>query len=303
MRAETFDVWLKGLRHEARGQGISEATLDMAFADVSPIARVIELDRKQPEWNMTFDEYRARIVSRTRVVRGRELLLEHWNILEPISREYGVPARFIVALWGIETNYGSNTGGYSVIAALATLAHDGRRSAFFRKELLNALNILEEGHISQSDMTGSWAGAMGQSQFMPSSFNAYAIDGNEDGRTDIWTSLPDVFASAANYLKKNGWTEGQTWGRHIVLPKNFEYVLATLGVKKSLAQWQKLGVRRPGGAPLPKIDMTASIIMPDGQPEHAFLVYDNYRTILRWNRSTYFASSVGLLADMIGWPK
>ena len=298
-QAETFDSWLKTLRKDAAAQGVSSATIEAALSDVKPIPRVIELDRKQPEGTMTFAKYRQRVINEQRVNTGTYLRDKHRNELERISRETGVPSQVIVALWGIETSYGDNTGGFKVVPALATLAHEGRRAKFFRKELINALKIIDEGHISAANMKGSWAGAMGQNQFMPSSFHAYAVDGNGDGRRDIWNSLPDVFASTANYLKKSGWKAGQRWGRAVQLPANFSKNLSGLEIKKSLREWARLGVKAGNGEPLPTDDINASIVIPDGINGPAFLAYDNYRVIMKWNKSTYFATSVGLLSDSI----
>ena len=298
--APDFAVWLEDLRAEALGQGISAATLDAALADVKPIPRVIELDRSQPESTLTFDQYMTRVVPNSRVAKGRERLKENAAALEAVQKAFGVQPRFIVALWGIETNFGEYTGGFSVIASLATLAHDGRRSAYFRGELLNALRILKEGHISPDAMVGSWAGAMGQSQFMPSSFVRFAIDFNGDGKRDIWTTKADVFGSAANYLAKSGWKGDQTWGRKVRLPEGFDVALASLKVSKPLADWQALGVRRANGRNLPIVaNMAGSIVFPGGDGGPAFLVYDNFKTTLKWNRSTYFAMAVGHLADRI----
>ena len=298
--AESFTQWREGVRNEALSLGISPATFEAAFADVEPIPRIIELDRSQPEVTLTFAQYVERVVPESRVAKGRELLAEHRDLLEPIGREYGVPPRFIVALWGIETNFGQYLGGFPVIAALATLAHDGRRSAYFRQELLNALRILEDGHITTDAMMGSWAGAMGQSQFMPSSFVRYAVDHDGDGKRDIWGTQGDVFASAANYLAQTGWRAGETWGRHVALPAGFDHALTGLEVKKTLAEWQALGLRRADGGDLPQAAISGSVVLPGGEGGPAYLVYDNYRTIMRWNRSFYFATSVGLLADGIG---
>ena len=298
--AESFEEWRKGVRSEALALGISPATFDTAFAEVEPIPRVIELDRSQPEVTLTFAQYLERVVPESRVAKGRDLLAQHRELLEPIGRKYGVPPRFIVALWGIETNFGQFLGGFPVIAALATLAYDGRRSAYFRGELLHALRIVEDGHITADAMMGSWAGAMGQSQFMPSSFVRYAVDHDGDGKRDIWGTQGDVFASAANYLVQAGWRAGEIWGRQVALPAGFDHALTGLEVKKTLAEWQALGLRRADGGDLPQAAMSGSVVLPGGEEGPAYLVYDNYRTIMRWNRSFYFATSVGLLADGIG---
>ena len=299
--AEDFQIWLGKLRVEAEGKGISQSVLDEALAGIQPIPRVIELDRRQPEFTLTFTQYRDRVVPQSRIKKGRVKYQENRDLLEEIGGKIGVQPRFIVALWGIETDFGRVTGGFKVIPALATLAHDGRRSAYFRKELLNALQILHEGHIAPKEMMGSWAGAMGQSQFMPSSFLAHAVDYDGDGRRDIWTTRPDVFASAANYLAKSGWRADQTWGREVKLPRDFDFALADLKVRKPIGGWQALGVRQPDGGDLPTRQLSASIVLPEkGKMAPAYLVYSNYRTTLRWNRSTYFALAVGLLSDGIG---
>jgi membrane-bound lytic murein transglycosylase B len=295
-------TWLDALRAEALQRGIGAETLDAALRDIKPIPRVIELDRRQPEGRMTFAEYLKIVAPPSRVQRGRSLLAQHKALLDEVSATYGVPASVIVALWGVESDYGRRTGGFSVIGALATLAYDGRRGAYFRRELLDALQILNEGHITSALMTGSWAGAMGQSQFMPSSFLSRAVDHDGDGRRDIWTTYADVFASAANYLKRAGWRQGQRWGRRITLPADFDAALIDLNVAKSLGEWQALGVRNAKGQALPNASLDASLVAPDGPDGPAFLIYHNFRVLLTWNRSTYFGTAVGLLSDQIGAP-
>jgi membrane-bound lytic murein transglycosylase B len=294
-----FQTWLKALRAEASGKGISDATLDDALSGIKLIPRVVELDRKQPEFTLTFEQYINRVVPRSRVEKGRKKLAENKAILTEVSKKYGVPAQFIVAFWGVETDFGRVTGGFKVIDALATLAFDGRRSAFFRKELLLALKIVNEGHIKSDVMMGSWAGAMGQAQFMPSSFVGYAVDYNKDGRKDIWTTREDVFASAANYLSRYGWRAGERWGRRVKVPEGFDPKRADLKVKKSVSAWATEGVTLANGNPLPSSDLTASIILPAGEGGPAYFAYNNYRVILRWNRSHFFAIAVGRLADQI----
>tara|TARA_R110002110_G_scaffold260260_1_gene475876 strand:- start:59139 stop:60125 length:987 start_codon:yes stop_codon:yes gene_type:complete len=294
-----FLTWLGGLRTDALANGISQGTLDRSLVGVAPIPRIIELDRHQPESTITFEKYQARIVNATRIRIGRERLAEHRALLDEIGEKFGVQPRFIVALWGIETNFGQFTGGFRVIDALATLAYDGRRSKYFRGELLKALQIVEEGHIDPAEMKGSWAGAMGQSQFMPSSFLNFAQDYNGDGAKDIWNTQEDVFASAANYLKRVGWRDDITWGRKVTLPADFDAALVSLDVVKPIGDWQRLGVRRADGGDLPTRDISASILRPGGEDGQAFIIYDNYRAILRWNRSHYFAMAVGQLSDRI----
>ena len=297
---ENFAAWLAALRAEAAAQGIHDAVLDAALDGIAPIARVIELDRKQPEVTQTFSEYMERRISAALVEEGRRVFRENRALLEQVGVRFGVQPRFIVALWGVETRYGAHTGGFPVIDVLATLAYDGRRSAFFRGELLDALEILDQGHITADAMVGSWAGAMGQSQFMPSSFLRFAVDFDGDDRRDIWTTKADVFASTANYLARSGWRADQTWGREVRLPEGFDMALADLKIVKRLSDWQRLGVRRADGSDLPTRDLKASVVMPGGADGPAYAIYGNYRTILKWNRSNYFAVSVGHLADLIG---
>ena len=298
--AEEFNTWLDTLKIEARSKGISQSTIESSLSGIKPIPRVIELDRKQPEFTLTFKEYLRRVVSDRRIRIGKAKLVEHKKLLAEITIKYDVQPRYIVALWGIETDFGRITGGFPVISSLATLAYDGRRSKFFRKELFLALKIVDKGHITAKDMLGSWAGAMGQNQFMPSSFHAYAVDYNRDGSKDIWKTLPDIFASIANYLSKSGWQGDQTWGRAVRLPDKFSSKLLGRKIKKGLNQWHELGVRKLSGKDLPKRNLISSIIRPEkGMVGPAFVVYHNYGVILKWNRSNYFATAVGTLSDKI----
>lgn len=298
--AQPFGEWLQGVRAEALRRGMKPATVERALVGVQPIPRVIELDRKQPEFTMTMREYIAKVVNQTRVDLGRQALADNRAVLVPIGQKYGVQPRFIVALWGIETNYGSTTGNFSVIAALVTLAYDGRRSKYFREELMDALKILDQGHIAPGEMRGSWAGAMGQNQFMPSSFLRFAVDEDGDGRKNIWTSRTDIFASIANYLKGVGWRDDQTWGRPVRLPASFDESLADGKTKRAIDAWAALGIRSADGAALPqRAGLVAGIVSPEGRDGPSFMVYDNFNHIMRWNRSTYFATAVGLLADRL----
>lgn len=302
-----FNEWLVDVRQQAREQGISQKTIDEALTNLQPIQKVIDLDRKQPEGTMTFEQYRTRVVTADRIKKGREMMRLHAKELAAAEQKYGVPAEYIVALWAIETNFGQNTGGFDVINALATLAWDGRRHDFFKKELMDALRILDQGHVTHENMKGSWAGAMGQNQFMPSSFHRFAVDGDGDGRKDIWGDLSDVFASTANYLHTVGWKQGQTWGREIRIPASLQGLVDSeqgtglnTRARKSLEEWKRLGVTQVNGQPIPVVPgMTASIVQPDGKGKPAYLVYDNYRCFMHWNKSVYFATSVGLLANEI----
>ncbi|MCF8025416.1 MAG: lytic murein transglycosylase [Desulfobacteraceae bacterium] len=301
---QPFADWLAALRDEARGKGISDATLSAALRDIAPVKRVIELDRHQPEFTQTFQTYLSRRVTEERVKRGQRLLAKHRDLLEDIHDKYGVPPRYLIAFWGLETNFGDYMGGFRVIDALATLAYDQRRAGFFRAQLLDALQIIEEGHIAPDEMMGSWAGAMGHVQFIPSTFTGYAVDYTGNGRKDIWNSLPDAFASAANFLSGMGWQPREIWGRRVRLPEDFDKSLASMDIKKTLNEWSDFGVRRADGSGLPQADMQGSIVLPQGPEGPAFLVYDNFRAIMRWNRSVKYAISVGHLADrIIGLPE
>ncbi|MDR0781255.1 MAG: lytic murein transglycosylase [Pseudomonadales bacterium] len=295
---QDFATWLSALRNEALASGISANTVQSAFANVNaPLPRVLELDRSQPEFVQTFTAYMRNRMSDARIARGRALLQKHADLFARLEREYGVQPQYLVAFWALESNFGDNTGGFSVVDALATLAYDPRRADFFRTELLTALRIIDAGHITANAMTGSWAGAMGQCQFMPSTFMSYAKDGDGDGRIDLWGSVPDVMTSAANYLSRSGWQRGERWGREVILPKGFDFTLADTNVRKSVTQWNTLGVRRADGTPLGASEQLGSIVVPAGAAGPAFLGYGNFQTTMVWNRSIFYAISVGHLAD------
>ena len=310
-----FDAWLVELREEARERGVGAATLDRALANLEPNERVIELDRKQPEFTQTFEQYLAARVSQARIDRGREMMATHRDLLRAVAADYGVQPRFIAAIWGMETNYGAYTGGMSLVRSLATLAWDRRRSDYFRGQLLDVLEILDAGHVAPDKATGSWAGAMGQPQFMPASFKAYAQDFDGDGRRDIWTSEADVFASIANYLARHGWRDDMTWGRQVIPPegmsvsdpglaqetppKSCRRALGDHSRRLSLAEWQARGVRRLNGDDLPTRDFEASLVQPAGAGGPAFITYSNFRAILRYNCSNFYALAVGHLADAL----
>ena len=300
-----FASWVHDLRAEARQKGISDAVLDQALKGIAPLPRVIELDRSQPEFKLTFEEYLGKVVSSTRKRVAAEKLKEHDKLLTEIAAKYGVQKRFLVTFWGVETSFGRYLGSFNVPQALVTLAYDGRRSAYFRKELFNALTILEEGHISAAAMKGSWAGAMGQSQFMPSSFVNYAVDWDGDGKRDIWATKADVFASSANYLAKAGWRDDITWGRAVGLPADGKIngkaaaVLAEAKTKMLLGEWAKAGVKSVDGSALPTRPLQARLVMPAGDAGPAYLVYSNFDSILAWNRSNYYALAIGILSDTL----
>jgi len=296
-----FLAWLAALREEARAKGIGQPTIEAALSDVKPIPRVLELDRAQPEFKLTYRQYMDRVAPGSRVEKGRLKYKEHKALLDAVAKKYGVPARFVVALWGIETDFGRVTGGFRVVPALATLAYDGRRSAYFKGELLDALRILDGGHATPKTMIGSWAGAMGQVQFMPSSFLRYAEDWDGDGKRDLWGSTADALASAANYLSKSGWRAEENWGREVRLPtEGFAEAKTDMETKLPMSAWAKRGITMPNGKPVSGKDLNASLVLPEGPGGAAFLVTDNYRIIMKWNRSHFFALAAGSLADRIG---
>ncbi len=301
-----FQQWLQEFRQYAANQGISEATLSSALDGVRFRERVIELDGYQPEFVRPIWEYLDTAVSSTRINTGRETFAAHRDTALEMQQRFGVPAEIIVAIWGIESNYGSNFGDFSTLESLATLAYDGRRRDFARGELLAALRIIDEGDIAAEQMKGSWAGAMGHTQFIPSSFEAYAVDGDGDGRRDIWGSIPDVMASTANYLDRAGWQTGQPWGVEVRLPEGFDYAQTE---QRSSAEWRGQGVQALQGE-LPNFD-SAAIIIPAGADGPAFLAGANFRAILRYNNATSYALAVATLGDAIAgrdgiqhaWPR
>lgn len=301
--AEPFEDWLRGFRGEAAKAGIADSVLDTALGSVQPIPRVLELDRRQPEFMLTLWRYMEIYVPDRRVEQGKELLKKHAKLLAEVEKKYGVPPRFLVAFWGVETDFGRNFGAFHMLSAVATLAHDARRRDFFKTQFMSAIRLVGMGDVPV-DVKSSWAGAMGNMQFIPTTFEAYAVDYDGDGRRDLWNSLPDAFASASNYLKSVGWDPDYTWGREVQLPKGFDLSLAGLQERKKIADWQKLGVRKVGGGNLPGADIEASLLLPAGAAGPVFLVYNNFRTIMRWNTSQLYAIAVGHLADrFIGLPR
>jgi len=305
-----FARWVTGFRAAARAAGISDATLHVAFDDVHYLPRVVELDRAQPEFTRTVWDYLDSAVSPQRVALGQDKLLQLRSEADAAAARYGVPPSIVVAIWGIESNYGGNYGDIPTIDALATLGFEGRREEWARGQLLAALKILQSGDIARPNMIGSWAGAMGQTQFLPSVFLAYAVDADGDGRRDIWGSMADVVASTANFLARSGWQAGQPWGTEVRLPPGFDVGRADAELRQSSAQWAAEGVRTIDGAPLPEL-AAASILLPAGARGPAFLVGPGFRAILRYNNSTSYALAVGLLAQRLAdgpgvqapWPR
>lgn len=294
-----FAACIARLERTALDNGIRQQTLDTVLPTVEPLERVIRADRNQPEFVATFADYLGRRVTESRVERGRALYAEHRTLLDRLTREYGVPGHYIVAFWGLETNFGSILGNVPVFNSLSTLACDARRSGYFTDQFIDALRIVDRGDVEHDVMLGSWAGAMGQTQFMPSNYLQYAVDGDGDGRVDLWRSTPDALTSAANFLRGIGWQSGERWGREVLLPDDIDYALAGRDRREPLARWRALGITDVARRPIPAIDMRAALIVPSGQSGPAFLAYDNFDVIMRWNRSEFFAIAVGHLADRI----
>ncbi|MDO6822358.1 lytic murein transglycosylase [Marinobacter sp. 1_MG-2023] len=286
------------LQEKAIAAGVSAQTAQEVMTRVQYIDRVIELDRRQPEFTTTFADYLNRRVNDARVTKGRELIKEHSALLAKVTEATGVPAPYLVSFWGLETNFGSYFGKMSVPDSLTTLACDARRSTFFTEQLIAALRIIDEGAIPVEQMEGSWAGAMGHVQFMPTVFLKHAVDADGDGRRDLWNSLPDAMMSAGRFLESMNWDGDYRWGREVLLPENFDYSLAD-GRRLELSKWRELGITDAFGNPLSREDITAALIVPAGHQGPAFLAYHNFKVIMGWNRSEFYAIAVGHLADRI----
>ena len=307
---QAFERWVSNFRTSARAAGIDEATLNVAFANVRYLPRVVELDRAQPEFTRTVWSYLDSAVSAERVALGQDRWLQYRAQIDTAVACYGVASEILVAIWGVESNYGSNFGSIPTIDALATLGFEGRREDWARGQLLAALRILQNGDIDRAQMMGSWAGAMGQTQFLPSVFLANAVDADGDGRRDIWGSMADVMASTANFLARSGWRAGQPWGVEVRLPSDFDVGRADPAVRQPSTLWAAEGVQTIDGAPLPQFT-EGSVILPAGASGPAFLVGPNFRVILRYNNSTSYALAVGLLAQQLAggpgvqspWPR
>ncbi len=298
-QAQTFIQWRDAFRQEALSKGIDASLFDRAFDGVTPDADVIKADRSQPEFSRPVWAYLDSALSNQRVATGRSRLSAEQQTLDAIEQRYGVDRHILAAIWGLESNYGQNMGSRQVIRSLATLAHEGRRPGFAHDQLLAALDILQHRDIEPNGMLGSWAGAMGQTQFIPTTYNQYAVDFDGNGRRDIWNSPADALASAANYLKASGWHSGQRWGQEVRLPANFDYALADPGVKKSVAEWQALGVRPANQDSFAgnMADQRAALLLPAGHKGPAFLLQHNFSTIMRYNNSSSYALAIGLLSD------
>lgn len=311
--AQTFSEWQAGFREQALKAGINPLVFDNAFIGITPDMGVIKADRSQPEFSRPVWEYLDGALSPLRVRNGQRLLTQNAELLDRIEQRYGVDRQVLVSVWGMESNFGTFQGNKSVIRSLATLAYEGRRPEFAQSQLLAALKIIQEGDIAPGKMLGSWAGAMGQTQFIPTTYETHAVDFDGDGRRDIWNSSADALASTAHYLQSSGWKQGQPWGFEVKLPSNFDYTLADGAIRKSVSEWQQLGVTLPAGstAPAGAEQLTATLLVPAGYRGPAFLVLDNFRAILRYNNSSSYALAVALLSERFNgggtivseWPK
>lgn len=296
---EKFQSFLHETKQQALAANITEAVVNREFAHIQYVPRIIEWDRNQPEFTLSFAEYTARAVNNKRIAQGQAQLASHKSALRRAQTTYDVPPEIIVALWGIETNFGEHKGKIDILDALATLAYDGRRSAYFQREFIQALKLIDDRPYLPRPLLGSWAGAMGQFQFMPSSYNKFAVDGDGNGKINLWTSTADGFASAANYLKQSGWQKNGRLYTEVTLGQTLDDEIFGLKTQKTIAEWQEIGIAPISGENFPKAGGMASLIRPDGDSGRAFLVYSNYRVIMAWNRSHHFALSVGMLADSI----
>ena len=297
--ADDFSVCVTELQAKARAEGLSESTVTETVANLKFVPRVIELDQQQPEFSTTFENYFSKRVTEWRVEEGRKLYQQHKALLTRLTKEYGIPPQYLLAFWGLETNFGSYKGKMPVLDSLATLACDPRRSTYFTGELMQALKLKEQYQFNAQDMVGSWAGAMGHTQFMPSAYAKYAVDGDGDGKADLWNSTADALTSAANFLMHLGWEKEQRWGREVKLPKSFDYSQLGRSQALTLTEWAKMGVTLANGKPLSTPNMTAALYAPAGHMGPKFLGYDNFDVIMRWNRSEFYAIAVGHLADRI----
>lgn len=292
-----FANFLSEFRSTALNAGISPELYDRATTGISVNPRVEELNEKQPEFVRPIWEYLSGAVTAQRVERGRELIGEHFGLFRRLSDRFGVPPQILTAIWGIETGYGRTTGSFNLVEALANLAFEGPRADYGRRELLATFQIAQQQNLDPGQMTGSWAGAFGQTQFIPTTFLKYAVDGDGDGRIDLWSSPADALASTANYLQQSGWQSGQIWGEEVQLPPEFVYANANFSIRKPVAEWEQMGVHASPGQHLPEGDQLASVILPAGYRGPAFLVLNNFNVLLKYNSAIPYALAVGLLAD------
>jgi membrane-bound lytic murein transglycosylase B len=294
-----FQSCLQTIKADATRQGVPAAIADRAFQGLTPDQKVVDLDGRQPEFSLTYSKYVGGSVTPDRVTKGQQRMAQHRALLDALQAEYGVPPQYIMAFWGIETNYGTFMGDFQVVRSVATLACMTKRRDFFSNETVQALRILAMNHMTREQMRGSWAGAMGNMQFMPSTFMKYGVDRTGDGRIDLWTSLPDAFASAANFLRGIGWKPPLPASEEVFLPQGFPLDQADTTVEKPVRAWAQMGVKKAGSAALPSSDEPSSIILPAGFRGPAFILYPNFKAVMNWNRSTLYALSVAILAQQI----
>jgi membrane-bound lytic murein transglycosylase B len=294
-----FQSCLQTIRNDALREGVPAATIDTAFRGLTPDQKVVDLDSRQPEFSLTYGKYIGNAVTADRIAKGQQKLQQNRSLLDALQREYGVLPQYLVAFWGVETNYGTFMGDFSALRSVATLACMTKRQAFFSNETVQALKILANNHMTTQQMKGSWAGAMGNMQFMPSTFTKWAVDRDGNGRIDIWASMPDAFASAANFLRGIGFKPGLPAAEEVVLPQGFPLDQADTTVDKPVRAWAAMGVKRAGGAALPASDEPSQIILPAGWRGPAFILYPNFKAVMNWNRSTLYALSVAILAQQI----
>jgi membrane-bound lytic murein transglycosylase B len=294
-----FQSCLQNIKTEALRQGVPAAIADRAFQGLTPDQKVVDLDSRQPEFSLTYAKYIGSAVSNERITKGQQRMAQHRSLLDALQSEYGVPPQYIMAFWGVETNYGGFMGDFQVVRSVATLACMTKRRDFFSNETVQALRILAMNHMTREQMRGSWAGAMGNMQFMPSTFMKWGVDRDGNGRIDLWTSLPDAFASAANFLRGIGWKPGLPASDEVFLPQGFPLDQADTTIEKPVRAWASMGVKKAGGAALPNVDEPSSIILPAGFRGPAFILYPNFKAVMNWNRSTLYALSVAILAQQI----
>ena len=296
---DAFPQCIERLQQQARDAGVSENTAVDILGQVRPLPKILSYDRNQPEFVQTFTGYFSKRVTNWRVNKGREKLAEHREFLSTLTQEYGVPAHYLISFWGLETNFGGIKGKIPTIAALTTLACDKRRSTYFSRELVQALLLLERENLNPKEMIGSWAGAMGHTQFMPTAYIKYAKDGDGDGKVDLWNNELDALTSAAHFLQNLGWETGFRWGREVLLPEGFNYQLAGKSQPQPLSFWSQQKVTQVSGTTLGDSDLKSALLIPAGHTGSAFMVYPNFDVILRWNNSEYYGIAVGHLADRI----
>jgi membrane-bound lytic murein transglycosylase B len=294
-----FQACLQTIRAEAMRQGVPADIADRAFQGLTPDQKVVDLDSRQPEFSLTYAKYVGASVTPDRVVKGQQRMAQHRALLDALQAEYGVPPQYIMSFWGMETNYGSFMGDFQVVRSVATLGCMTKRTAFFSNETVQSLRILALNHMTREQMRGSWAGAMGNMQFMPSTFMKWGVDRDGNGRIDLWTSLPDAFASAANFLRGIGFKPGLPSSEEVFLPQGFPLDQADSTIEKPVRAWAAMGVKKAGGAPLANVDDPSSIILPAGWRGPAFILYPNFKAVMNWNRSTLYALAVGILARQI----